>query len=539
MKKVIVFLMMMVMIVATFSGCGKKEEAVEGKYLRIAQEVDLPSMDQHVATDGLSFEVIAATIEGLYSVDKDGTFIPAIAKSYEVSEDQLTYTFTLRDDVKWSNGDAVTAADFVFSWRRLLSPEQASEYNFIGGVAGILNADKVVAGEVPGEELGVVAQDDTTLVVTLDRPVPYFLSLTAFSTFFPLNEKFVTEKGADYASSPENLLANGPYKMATWDKGYGFRLDKNPDYYDATNVTIAGLDYRVMKDNQTATLEYDSGNQDVVKLAAELVDKYKDNEEYTQIESGYLWYITPNNQTEVFSNVNVRKAFQHAINKQQIVDKILNDGSNVANFIIPIGLATGPDGKDFRESAGTYSEYDVALAQEYWTAAKAELGDTIEIEFLFDDDGTVKKTAEFIQAELETNLPGIKVSLKAQPKKNRLDLMTAGDYEVGITRWGPDYADPLTYLELYLTGATLNYPNYENAAYDVLVDDSGKGKLAGDAQGRWDAMIEAERIFLEDDAGITPLFQSGYAFLINPKVTGIESHAVGVPFIYKNVKIAD
>lgn len=542
MKKIVVYLVLAAMVVGVFSGCAKPAApAADGKYLRIAQEVDLPSMDQHVATDGLSFEVIAATIEGLYSVDKDGNLIPAIAKGYEVSEDGLVYTFTLRDDVKWSNGDPVTAADFVFSWRRLLNPAQASEYNFIGSVAGLKNADKIVAGELPGEELGVVAQDDKTLVVTLDRPVPYFLSLTAFSTFFPLNEKFVTEKGADFASSPENLLACGPYKMVSWEKGYGFKLDKNPDYYDAANVKIAGLDYRVIKDAQTATLEYESGQQDVVKLTAELVDKYKANEAYTQIEAGYLWYMSPNNKTEVFSNVNARKAFQHAVNKQQIVDKILNDGSMVADFIIPIRLATGPDGKDFRESTGTYSVYDVALAQDYWTKAKQELGkETIELELLFDDDGTVKKMAEFIQAELETNLPGISISLKAQPKKNRLELMRTGQYDVGLTRWGPDYADPLTYLELFLSYEDdMNYPKYVNETYDQLVFDASRGELAGKAEERWAAMIEAERIFLEEDGGVTPIYQTGYSFLINPKVSGIESHSVGVPFIYKNVTIAD
>lgn len=542
MKKIVVYLMLAAMVVGTFTGCGKTAgPAATAKYLRIAQEVDLPSMDQDVATDGLSFEVIAATIEGLYSVDKDGNLIPALAKSYEMSEDGLTYTFTLRDDIKWSNGDPVTAADFVFSWRRLLNPAQASEYNFIGGVAGIKNANQVVAGELPGEELGVVAKDDKTLVVTLDRPVPYFLSLTAFSTFFPLNEKFVTEKGADYASSPENLLANGAFKMVSWEKGYGFKLDKNPDYYDAAKVEIAGLDYRVIKDPQTSALEYDSGKQDVVKLAAELVDKYKTNDAYTQIESGYLWYMSPNNKIEKFANVNMRKALQHAVNKQQIVDKILNDGSLVADFIIPVKLATGPDGKDFRASAGTYSQYDVKLAQEYWTKAKSELGiDSMEIELLFDDAETVKKTAEFIQAELETNLPGVTVSLKAQPKKNRLELMRTGEYEVGLTRWGPDYADPLTYLELFYSFENdMNYPHYANTNYDKLVTDASKGELAGKPDLRWEAMIEAERIFLEDDGAVTPLYQSGYAFLINPKVSGIEAHSVGVPFIYKNVKIAD
>ncbi len=538
MKKVTVFLLLLAFTATLFAGCGKKDS--DKTYLRLAEDVDLPSMDQHIATDGLSFEVIAATIEGLYSVDAAGVLIPAIAKSYVMSEDGLTYTFTLRDDAKWSNGDKVTAKDFVFSWRRLLNPDTASEYNFIGEVAGVLNSAAVVAGEKALEELGVVAQDDTTLVVTLDRPVPYFLSLTAFPSFFPLNEKYVTEKGADYAMEATNLLANGPFKMISWNKGYGFILDKNPDYYDAKSVTLDGLDYRVIKDNQTAALKYESKELDVVKLSAELVDKYKTHEAFTQFEAGYLWYMTPNNETEVFSNVNVRKALQHAVNKQHIVDNILNDGSKVADFIVPVNLATGPDGKDFRASAGTFSLYDVAEAQKYWEVAKTELGMAdITVELLFDDADTVKKTAEFIQAELETNLPGIHVTLKSQPKKNRLDLMTKGEYEVGLTRWGPDYADPLTYLELFLTGVTNNYPRYSNTDYDALINAAGKGDLSGKPDERWAAMIEAERIFLEDDAGITPLYQSGYTFLVNPKVSGIEPHTVGVQFIYKNVKISE
>lgn len=555
MRKLLSLLLIVMLTVGLFAGCAKTEEQTpadstngteantaapaEGKTLRIAVDVDLPSMDQDVATDGLSFEAIAATIEGLYSLDAAGNLIPAIATDYEVSEDGLTYTFHLRD-ANWSNGTPVTANDFVFSWRRLVDPAQASEYSFIAEVAGLANAAAITAGEKPTTELGVQATDDKTLVVTLDRTVPYFLSLTAFATFFPLNEAFVTEKGADYALSPEALLANGPFKMVEWNKGYGFKLEKNATYYDADAVKIAGLDYRVMKDPQTSALQFDANELDVVKLTAELVDNYKDNAAFTNIEASYVWYMSLNNNDPIFSNVNARKALQHAVNKDNIVANILNDGSTVANFIVPTGLATGADGKDFRAtSKNDYALYDVAEAQKYWETAKQELGITeTTIEILFDDAETVKKMAEFIQAELETNLPGLTVSLKAQPKKNRLELMREHDFQVGITRWGPDYADPLTYLELFLTGSSSNTPDYASATYDELVKSSST-TLAADAEGRWAAMKEAEDLLLADDAVIAPLYQAGYSYLINTKVTGIEPHAIGTPFIYKNVSIAE
>ncbi|WIV13813.1 peptide ABC transporter substrate-binding protein [Proteiniborus sp. MB09-C3] len=541
-KKLLIILLALVLVSSlALSGCGQgTTSANSNKYLRIAKDVDIVSMDQHVATDELSFESIAATIEGLYTIDKGGNIIPAIALSDEVSDDGLTYTFKLREDAKWSNGDPVTANDFVYSWRRLADPNTASEYNFIMDVAGVKNAAKVTAGELLKEDLGVEAIDEHTLKVTLERPTPYFRSLTTFAPFYPLNEKFVTEKGEKYALEPENLLANGPYKMVEWNKGYGYKLDKNPDYYDAKNVKIDGLDFRIIKDSQTAALKFESNELDVVKLSSELVDKYKSQPSFNQISGGFTWYMSLYHNTEIFKNINARKAFSYAINKEHIANKILNDGSIAADFLVPNGLSTGPDGKDFRETAGTYSKYDKALALEYWNKAKSELGkDNFEIELLFDDSETVKKMSEFIQAELETNLPGLTVKLKAQPKKNRLELMREGSFEAGITRWGPDYADPLTYLELFLSDGGQNTPKYVSKEYDKLVNDSSRGELAGNPEGRWEAMKQAEKILLEQDAAIVPIFQSGSALLINPKVKGIEDHTVGTTFIYKNVEIGE
>lgn len=541
MKRNLLSFLLVTLFTFMLTACGGKEEnAKKGKYLRLAKDVELSSMDQHVATDGLAFETIAATIEGLYNLDAAGSIVPGIAVSHEMSADGLVYTFKLRENAKWSNGDQVTAKDFVFSWRRLVDPATASEYNFIAGIAGLKNADKIVSGELAKEELGVKAIDDLTLEVTLERPTPYFLSLTAFVTFFPLNEKFVMEKGDQYALEPQNLLANGPYKMTEWKKGYGFKLEKNEDYYDKDNVNVDGLDFRVIKDNQTAALKFESGELDVVKLSAELVEKYEDNPAFKNISSGYLWYMAFNNETKLFANEDARKAVAHAVNKDYIAKQILNDGSFAADFIVPKGLATGPDGKDFRQSAGTYLEYDKAKALEYWNKAKSKLNaEELNVEILFDDFETVKKMAEFIQAELETNLPGLKVTLKAQPKKNRLALMREGNYQLGLTRWGPDYADPLTYLELFLEGSSMNYPRYLSAKYDELVYDSSRGKLASNPEGRWEAMVEAERLLLQEDAGVGPLYQRGYAFLMNEKVSGVEDHAVGTPFIYKNVKISE
>ena len=534
------FLMIFVFSIVTLAACSGDSES-SGKILKVAKDTELASMDQHIATDGLSFEVIAATIEGLYTSDADGNAIPAIAKSYDVSEDGLVYTFHLREDAKWSNGDPVTANDFVYAWRRLVDPNTASEYAFIMDVAGVKNAASVNAGEASLEELGVKAVDDYTLEVTLALPVPYFLQLMTFPSFFPMNEAFVTEKGADYAQSPDGLLANGPFKMTEWTQGHSFKVEKNDSYYDKDNVNIDGIEYKIMKDSQTAALEFESGNLDVVRLAGEIVDLYKENEAFTLIHEGYLWYIAPNEQVEELQNVNLRQALGRAVNKEQLTETVLNDGSTVANFIVPVTLATGPDGKDFREtSPNDYMTYDVEVAQEYWEKAKQELGiETLTLELLFEDTDSMKKCAEFIQSELQTNLPGLTIELKSQPKKNRLELMRAGDYQLGITRWGPDYADPTTYLDMFITGGSNNYPNYSSEEYDTLMNSIGKGDLVYDIEARWEAMKEAEQLLIAEDAAALPMYQQGNTYLIDQQVKGIETHSVGVPFIYKNVTIEE
>ena len=534
------FLMIFVFSIVTLAACSGDSES-SGKILKVAKDTELASMDQHIATDGLSFEVIAATIEGLYTSDADGNAIPAIAKSYDVSEDGLVYTFHLREDAKWSNGDPVTANDFVYAWRRLVDPNTASEYAFIMDVAGVKNAASVNAGEASLEELGVKAVDDYTLEVTLALPVPYFLQLMTFPSFFPMNEAFVTEKGADYAQSPDGLLANGPFKMTEWTQGHSFKVEKNDSYYDKDNVNIDGIEYKIMKDSQTAALEFESGNLDVVRLAGEIVDLYKENEAFTLIHEGYLWYIASNEQVEELQNVNLRQALGRAVNKEQLTETVLNDGSTVANFIVPVTLATGPDGKDFREtSPNDYMTYDVEVAQEYWEKAKQELGiETLTLELLFEDTDSMKKCAEFIQSELQTNLPGLTIELKSQPKKNRLELMRAGDYQLGITRWGPDYADPTTYLDMFITGGSNNYPNYSSEEYDTLMNSIGKGDLVYDIEARWEAMKEAEQLLIAEDAAALPMYQQGNTYLIDQQVKGIETHSVGVPFIYKNVTIEE
>lgn len=506
----------------------------KAKVINLGKEVELASMDSAIAVDGLSFEVIAATIEGLYTIDADGVPQFAMAEKVDLSEDGMKYTFTIRD-AKWSNGTPVSAKDFEFSWKRLINPETASEYSFIMGVAGVKNADAIVAGDKSIDELGVKAVDEKTLVVELDRPVAFFNSLMAFPPFYPINEDFYNEKGAEYALTANALLANGPFKMKTWDVGgTSFYLEKNPDYVDAGSIKVDGLNYTIIKDTQQSILAYENGDLDYVTLSGEQIVNYQDSPEYHNIVAGYLWYLSPNLKVPGLENLNLRKALSLAYDKDAIVDDILKDGSIAADFAVPTLLATGPDGKDFRETAPTYPSTDKAEALKYWDKAKAELGiSSINLELLFEDTESATLVAQFIQSEIETTLPGVTFGLKSQPKKNRVELMQHGDYEVVLTRWGPDYADPMTYLDMWTIGNPNNYGSWESKEYDALVNSANKGELASKPTERWEALKEAESMVM-DQSVIFPVYQKGNAVLIKPEVTGIEFHSVGNNVYYKN-----
>lgn len=515
---------------------GTGEDTASGdNVLNVHIDVEVASMDPQIATDGTSFEVIAAITDGLYALDADGNPVEALVDSVEKSEDGLTYTFTLKD-AKWSNGTPVTANDFVFAWRRAVDPEVASEYAFIIGIAGIKNADAIAAGEKPLEDLGVTAVDEKTLKVELDVPVPFFESLMAFPTFYPVNEEFFNSCGEQYATTPDTLLSNGAFVITSYEPAATtITLAKNDTYWDADTVQLSGIKYQVIKDSQQAMLAYQNGDLDLVTLSGEQVEQFQADPEFKNIMAGYLWYISPNQKVAGLENANLRKALALAYDKEAIASNILKDGSIAAYFAVPTLLATGPDGKDFRETAGSnYFTADKAKALEYWEAAKKELGvDSLTYTMIVEDTESAINVAQFLQAEIQTTLPGITINIEQMPKKNRVERMQEGEFELGLTRWGPDYADPMTYLDMWTTDSPNNYGFWSNSEYDAIIESCKKGELALDVEKRWQALIDAEKIVM-DDAVIFPVYQKGNAVMQRSTVEGVEFHSIAINRYFKN-----
>ncbi|MCG3417839.1 peptide ABC transporter substrate-binding protein [Oceanobacillus jordanicus] len=512
--------------------------------LNMIETAEIPTGDPALATDASSFIVFGQTMEGLYILDENDNPIPAIADGEpEISEDGKEYTFKLREDAKWSNGDSVTANDFVYAWKRAVDPETGSQYAYM--FSGIIeNATAIVNGEADPEELSVEATDDYTLKVTLEEPVEYLNSLLAFGTYLPLNEEFVEEKGDDFGTNSDNMLANGPFVLEEWDgTGLNWKYTKNDEYYDLDNVSLDEVNVQISKEPGTAVNLFETGKADrTAALSAEYAKQYKGNENAATFEEGSSWYLKfnqeRNGEETPLANENIRKALAMSFDKEAYTEQVLSNGSVPADGYVPRGLAKNPEtGEDFREESGSLISYDVEKAQEYWEKGLEELGvDELNLDYLSDDTENAKKTSEYFKNQLETNLEGLTVNLKNVPFKVRLDTVTKQDYDIVMHGWGPDYLDPMTFLDLYVTDGGNNNTGYSNEEYDQLIDDA-KVKYANDPAKRWEVMLEAEKLLVQEDTVVAPIYQRGRLTLIKPYVKGLEEHLFGPDYSLKNVTI--
>ena len=519
---------------------GSDTAAAGSSDMNVMLETPVESLDPQQATDGTSFEVIADYTDGLMQMDADGQAVPAIAESYDLSDDGLTYTFHIRSDAKWSNGTPVTAADFVFAWQRAVDPAVASEYAYmLSDIGQIKNAAEIIAGDMDKSELGVTAVDDTTLQVELNVPVSYFLSLMYFPTFYPVNEEFFNSCGDTFATSPETTLSNGAFILDSYEPAAtAFHLTKNADYYDAGRVQLSGLSYQVIQDSQQALMSYQTGALDTTLVNGEQVDQVKDDPEFKTVGAGYLWYVSPNmDAVPELANLNVRLALTMAIDRDAITGDVLKDGSAPTYTAVPPEFAAGPDGSDFSADQEKFADVctcDATSAADYWTKGLEELGITeLSLDMVVDADDAPQKVAQVLKEQWETTLPGITVNLVVEPKKQRVQDMQDGNYQLGLTRWGPDYADPMTYLGMWVSGNSNNYGLWSNADYDAIIDECTTGDLCTDAEGRWERLYDAEQIVM-DEAVIFPLYTQCNAEMLSSKVTGVEYHPVALNRVYKD-----
>jgi oligopeptide transport system substrate-binding protein len=533
---------------------GEKKPEDEGKTgeetanvpqeLRMLDSSEIPTMDTVLAEGSTSFTYINNVGEGLYRLDQNHKPVPALAAGEpEISDDNLVYTFKLIDS-KWSNGEPVTAQDFVYAWQRAIDPATGSPYGpyMMGGkIKGAAEITELGAAkkEYDLNTLGVKAIDDKTLEVTLEKPIAYWQDLFAFPTFYPQNQKFVEEKGEAFASNAENLLYNGPFVMETWEgtDATEWVLTKNPEYHSADKVKLEKITVNVVKDSNSAVNAFEAGETDMTGLlSSDIVPSYEGDERMLSWMEATVFWIKMNQKNKALANVDIRKAIAMGFNKEDLAASILNNGSVAANYFVPKDFVT-LDGEDFREKHGDLIEFNAEEAKKHWEAGLKALGvDKLELRYLGGDTEAAKKTDAYIKNQLETNLPGLTIKLESVPFAVRLERDNAMDYDLQFAGWGPDYGNALSFTDLWITDGGSNRMGYSNKKYDQLIKDA-QGKLATDEKAQWEAQQEAERIMLEEDAGLAPVYQRAANILLNPNVKGLAIYNYGPDYSFQWVTI--
>lgn len=533
------------MVMFTLAACSGGKESNDPSSTSSSQKMsatatgELATLDSALYSDVTSSDAIGQIFEGLYRIDSENNPELGLAESDPIVNDAGTvYTFKLRN-TSWSNGDPLTAEDFVYAFQKVVDPENGSPSSNQMDI--FKNAAAIRNGEMDLNELGVKALDEKTLELTLENPITYLPKLLTGTPFFPQNKAFATEQGQKYGTNSDTITSNGPFIISKWNgTNLNWTFTKNPDYWDAKNVKMEQIDIEVIKETSTGVNLFENGDVQYTTLANEYAKQYKDSADY-QTQLKFLYgYLSYNEKREATGNAHLRKALSLAVDKEAFTKTILNDGSEALNGIIPANYANNPEThEDFRTENGDFLAYDVEAAQTEWKKAQEELGiSEIDLELLTSDTEASKKTGEYLQAQFEQNLPGVSVHLRNVPLKNRLELTNKGEFDMAFSTWTPDYEDPINFLEIYQSTSGLNSSGYVSEAYDQGIEEI-RSTLALKPLDRWEKMLELEQLLIEKDAVITPIYQGAQAYLLAPEVKGLVILPLGRTVSYRMASIED
>ncbi|MCY9658384.1 MULTISPECIES: peptide ABC transporter substrate-binding protein [Paenibacillus] len=492
--------------------------------IKINFTAEPPIMDSSKATANGAFTFISAFNEGLYRTDKDGKAVAGLAKDFpKISPDGLTYTIDIRDNANWSDGQPVKAQDFVYSFKRTLDPATKGQYSFV--VAWIKGGEAVTKAKTPEEvkkaqdALGVKAISDKQLEITLEKPVTFFTQMLAFGTFLPQREDFVTKAGDKYGAEADKVIGAGPFILSKWDHGQTLELVKNEKYWDAANVKITKATINIVKDSNTGLNLYETDAADLTEINRDQLKLYAgkpDNLPKPELTNSYLMYQTK--KVPALANKKIRQALGMAIDRQAYVDTVLANGSVPSTGLVPGGTSDGAGG-DFRKSAGdTQPKFDAAKAKQLLAEGLKEAGLTAlpKMKVNADDTETAKKSLEFILAQWKQNL-GYEAEANPVPHALRIELSSKHDFDIVLSLWGADYNDPMTFLDMWVTGGEFDEGDYSNPEYDKLVKAA---QAEVDPSKRAKNLIDAEKILM-DDQGVAPLYFRTRAYLKKTNIDGL------------------
>ncbi len=500
-------------------GCGPRETAVERgireQILIINLGAEPEGLDPHLITSVAAFDVLRGLLEGLVSQNpKDLSPVPGVAERWEISEDGREYTFFLRSDARWSNGDPVTAEDFVFSFRRILSPALGARYADMLFVAE--NAREFHEGKVDFSEVGFKAVDERTLRIRLAQPTPYFLSLLAHSSWWPVHPKTILAHGeiderATRWTRPENYVGNGPFQLAEWRSGRPIVTVQNPHYWDIENVRLNEIHFHGMETLDTEERAFRSGQIHVTNsIPPALIDVYKSENPEALRSEPYLgtYFYRLNLENEALKDVRVRKALSLALDREALIATVMHDHVDPAWFFTPPGTAG--------YTSESRLEFDPEKARQLLAEAGYPNGEGFPpLDLLFNTQDVHRRIAEAIQQMWRRHL-NIQVGLYNQEWQVYLSTVNNMNYQIARASWIADFLDPITFLDLWVTDGRRNSTGWSNAEYDALIQRSAE---TADPAARNQIFQQAEAILL-DEMPVIPIYHFRSNYLLHPALRG-------------------
>ena len=547
MKRLAALALMLALCAAALCGCRLElpgaAEGTAGRggpgVLTVQMTAAVPSLDPQKTADRAAMEIIAQFTDGLVQPGADGQPTAALAERWEVSADGTVWTFYLREGAVWSGtGNPVTARDFVYAWQRAVDPDTACPYAYVfSEILRIENAAQICAGQADRSDLGVEARDDKTLVVRLEAPSDSFLTLLSLPVFYPVEELFLERCGGEYGTTPKTVQSNGAFVLMRYTpSAETVTLVKNEAYWDAGRVQLQQLQYRLMPDAQEALRAYQAGELDQIFLSGAQQETFSDEAGYASYEPGALWYLSVNTDGTPLRSVHLRTALSSAVDRETLLVH-LGGAGRAAYFLVPDGLAAGPDGRDFRETAQDFSGgavYDVAAAQRQMEQAKEELG-TSAFTFTLKaaEDAQSQQTAAYLCEQLERALPDVTVQVVTVPEAQLAEDCGRGDFELALVRWSPACADPAACLRMWQSENAANAGRWSSSRYDALLESAACGEASADPQARWNALHQAEAVAMEEMA-VIPLYEEDCVLLTRETVSGTAYDPAGIGRIFKD-----
>ncbi|MGX7025033.1 peptide ABC transporter substrate-binding protein [Vagococcus hydrophili] len=544
-KKLLVGSIVTLSLVLSACGGKQKETSQSQKSEEISQKIaistpaPISTLDTTQTTDKNTFTMVQHLFEGLTRFDKDTQPVPGVAEKIDVSEDGKSYTFKIRKDAKWSDGTKITAHDFEYSWKKLIDPKTQGPNAYL--LDSVVNSLAVRNGEKSVEEVGFKATSDDEFQVALEHAQPSFLSVLAIGWLAPQSEEFVKKTGDKYGTNSDSILYNGAFVLNDWNgTSDTWKLEKNEAYWDQKEVKLKEISVQTLKEENTGINLFESQELDLVRISGQNVAQYKDLEgyiSYSDVANSFLDFNKKEGTPA--GNVNLRKAISLAIDKEALTSSVLADGSKPLNGLVPANLYQNAETKeDYRKYAGEFGVYDLKEAQKYWTEAKKELGNKLELKLLAADTDQGKKVSEYLQNQLEQNLEGLKINVNLQPSNNVNQSRKDKDYELSLSGWIAGSSELDSYFNLYADKSSYNYGNFKNEDYTKLVTEA-KTKHAADGNKQFEDYKKAEEILLNKEAAQVPIYQSASNYLVNPKIKNAEYPLYGGYFFLRNAEVVN